>query len=182
MTLKSLRTMPWIGEDPVLDLANTVVREAGPGREDIDFFAEPELTEQWRARAADRRMAALPLDVLARLRAPVRAALEAVAEQRVPPADVRAELNRLAAAAPVRLRITEQGGLAEEETGGPAEAVAAREALVMVAGEQRQRVRRCSAPSCGMFFQARRRDQAWCSLGCGNRARSTRRQPKPARD
>ncbi|MFV0132048.1 CGNR zinc finger domain-containing protein [Streptomyces sp. HMX87] len=27
-----------------------------------------------------------------------------------------------------------------------------------------------------MFFLSRRHDQAWCSIGCGNRARSARRR------
>ncbi|MEV4230453.1 hypothetical protein AB0J81_25840, partial [Streptomyces bobili] len=62
MTIRDLHEMPWIGEDPVLDLANTVVVGAGPGRGDVDFLADRELTGRWRARAADRGLAALCLE------------------------------------------------------------------------------------------------------------------------
>lgn len=170
--------MPWIGEDPVLDLANTVVVGAGPGRSDVDFFTDRELTSRWRARAADRGLAALPLEELRRLRGLVRDALGTTAGQRPLTDSLRARLNELASAAPVVFRMTDDGLLGRQEQGGGADAVVARETLVLVAGPDRQRVRRCHAPSCGMFFLARRRDQAWCTLGCGNRARSTRRQPR----
>lgn len=172
--------MPWIGEDPVLDLANTVVVGAGPGRRDIDFFADRELTGRWRDRAAHRGLADLPLEELRRLREPVREALDATAGQRPLADGVRTRLNELASSAPVVFRLTDDGLLGQQDQGAGADAVVARETLVLVAGPDRRRVRRCHAPSCGMFFLARRRDQAWCSLGCGNRARSTRRQPREA--
>ncbi|WP_151480540.1 ABATE domain-containing protein [Streptomyces albicerus] len=180
MTIRDLQEMPWIGEDPVLDLANTVVVGAGPGRGDVDFLADRELTRRWRARAADRRLAGLPLEELERLRGLVRDALDATAGQRPLTDSLRSRLNELASSAPVVFRMTGDGLLAQQEQGGGADAVVARETLALAAGPDRQRVRRCHAPSCGMFFLARRRDQAWCSLGCGNRARSTRRQPRDA--
>lgn len=178
MTIRDLQEMPWIGEDPVLDLANTVVVGAGPGRGDVDFFADRELTRRWRARAADRGLAALSLEELEQLRGLVRDVLDATAGQRPLTDSLRSRLNELASSAPVVFRMTGDGLLAQQEQGGGADAVVARETLVLAAGPDRQRVRRCHAPSCGMFFLARRRDQAWCSLGCGNRARSTRRQPR----
>ncbi|ELS57171.1 CGNR zinc finger domain-containing protein [Streptomyces viridochromogenes] len=51
---------------------------------------------------------------------------------------------------------------------------------MLAAGPEQARLRRCPAPSCGMFFLARRRDQAWCSIGCGNRARAARRSEQRA--
>ncbi|MCJ1676199.1 ABATE domain-containing protein [Streptomyces sp. APSN-46.1] len=181
MTIRDLQEMPWIGEDPVLDLANTVVVGAGPGRGDIDFFTDRELTRRWRARAADRRLAALPLEELERLRGLVRDALDSTAGRNPLTDRQRTRLNELASSAPIVLQMTAEGLLGQQEQGGDAAAVVARETLVLAAGPNRQRVRRCHAPSCGMFFLARRRDQAWCSLGCGNRARSTRRQPQETR-
>jgi predicted RNA-binding Zn ribbon-like protein len=178
VTIRDLQEMPWIGENPVLDLANTVVVGAGPGRRDVDFFTDRELTRRWRARAADRGLAALPLEDLQRLRGLVRDALDAAAGPHPLADSVRTRLNELASSAPVVFRMTDDGLLGQQEQGGDADAVVIRETLVLVAGPDRQRVRRCGAPSCGMFFLARRRDQAWCSLGCGNRARSTRRQPR----
>jgi predicted RNA-binding Zn ribbon-like protein len=35
-------------------------------------------------------------------------------------------------------------------------------------------LRVCGAPSCGMFYRPRRRQQRWCSTPCGNRARFAR--------
>ncbi|MCP3757235.1 CGNR zinc finger domain-containing protein [Streptomyces sp. TBY4] len=178
MTIRNLRAMPWIGEDPVLDLANTVICGAGPTHADIDLFADAELTASWRARATERRLALLPLEDLTVLRDLTRAALDASAGQRALPESVRTELNELASAAPVTFLVTADGRLDQRDTGGPAQAAAARQALLLAAGPEQARLRRCHAPSCGMFFLARRRDQAWCSLGCGNRARSARRKPQ----
>ncbi|WP_267245564.1 ABATE domain-containing protein [Streptomyces sp. PR69] len=177
MTMRELREMPWIGEGPVLDLANTVVVGAGPGREDVDFFADGELAGRWRERAADRALAALPLAELERLRALVRGALEATAARTALPDGVRERLNALAADAPVVFRLAGDGTLEQRECGGGPAAVLARETLALTAGGVGARVRRCPAPSCGMYFLARRRDQSWCTVSCGNRARSTRRQP-----
>ncbi|NNJ06168.1 hypothetical protein HHX38_18845 [Streptomyces sp. PKU-MA01144] len=182
MTLRSLRAMPWIGELPVLDLANTVVRGTGTGDGDIDLLADPDLLASWRARAADRELAELPLGQLTDLRDPVRRALDAAARQAPLPDPVRTRLNALAARAPVTFHVDAAGRLTEQEAGGPAAAAVARQALVLAAGPEQARLRCCHAPSCGMFFLARRRDQAWCSVGCGNRARAraARRSGRPA--
>ncbi|MER7898812.1 ABATE domain-containing protein [Streptomyces sp. NPDC096046] len=176
MTLKNLHEMPWIGEHPVLDLANTVVCGAGPARGDIDLLADPELRASWRSRAADWALANLPLEELTELRDPVRAVLDAAARQARLPETARTRLNDLAASAPVTFQVEKGGRLVEREGGGPAAGAAARQALVLAAGPEQARLQRCPAPSCGMFFLARRRDQAWCSTGCGNRARSARRR------
>ncbi|PCG83132.1 hypothetical protein CIB93_26265 [Streptomyces sp. WZ.A104] len=180
MSLKNLREMPWIGERPVLDVANTVVVGAGHAGGDVDLLAEPELLASWREKACDRELADLPLEDLAELRVPVRAALDAAARQAPLPGLARVRLNALAARAPVTFRVDDAGHLAEREAGGPVAATVARQALVLAAGPERARLRRCPAPSCGMFFLARRRDQAWCSIGCGNRARAARRSEQRA--
>ncbi len=174
--------MPWIGELPVLDLANTVVRGTGTGDGDIDLLADPDLLASWRARAADRELAELPLGQLTDLRDPVRRALGAAARQAPLPDPVRTRLNALAARAPVTFHVDAAGRLTEQEAGGPVAAAVARQALVLAAGPEQARLRCCHAPSCGMFFLARRRDQAWCSVGCGNRARAraARRSGRPA--
>lgn len=182
MTLKSLRAMPWIGELPVLDLANTVVRGTGTGGGDIDLLADPDLLASWRARVSDRELAELPLGQLTDLRDPVRRALDAAARQAPLPDPVRTRLNALAARAPVTFHVDAAGRLTEQEADGPVAAAVARQALVLAAGPEQARLRCCHAPSCGMFFLARRRDQAWCSVGCGNRARAraARRSGRPA--
>ncbi|GAA4686256.1 hypothetical protein GCM10023347_46980 [Streptomyces chumphonensis] len=181
MSLQSLHAMPWIGEHAVLDLANTVVRGAGPDRADIDLLADPELRATWREQAADRALAALPVGELTDLRHPVRAALDAAARRAPLPASARTRLNTLAAHAPVTYEIGDDGRLTEREGQNPAAASVARRTLVLAAGEEQARLRLCPAPSCGMYFLARRRDQGWCSVACGNRARSARRHAARAR-
>ncbi|MFJ3597291.1 MULTISPECIES: ABATE domain-containing protein [unclassified Streptomyces] len=175
MSLKNVRAMPWIGEQPVLDLANTVVVGAGPAGADIDLLTDSGLLACWREKACDRELADLPAQDLTELRAPVRGVLDAAARQAPLPGPARARLNALAARAPVTFRVDDTGRLAEEEAGGPVGGSVARQALVLAAGPEQARLRCCPAPSCGMFFLARRRDQAWCSIGCGNRARAARR-------
>ncbi|UNZ21255.1 ABATE domain-containing protein [Streptomyces sp. 891-h] len=175
MPLRNLREMPWIGESPVTDLANTVLVGAGPAGEEVDLLADPQLLASWRDKAVDRQLANLPVDQLQELREPVRLALDAGARQIPLPGPARTRLNTLAAQAPVTFQVDDAGHLTECEAGGPVAAAVARQALVLAAGPDQARLRRCPAPSCGMFFLARRRDQAWCSIGCGNRARAARR-------
>ncbi|WP_282698362.1 ABATE domain-containing protein [Streptomyces sp. CC208A] len=175
MTLRNLHEMPWIGELPVMDLANTVLCGAGPAGEEVDLLADPKLLASWREKAADRELAELPLEQLKELREPVRLALDAGARQVPLPGPTRTWLNALAARAPVTFQVDDSGRLTECEAGGPVTAMLARRTLVLAAGQEQARLRRCPAPSCGMFFLARRRDQAWCSIGCGNRARAARR-------
>jgi predicted RNA-binding Zn ribbon-like protein len=49
----------------------------------------------------------------------------------------------------------------------------ARSAMELVATEA-ERLRRCPAPSCGMFYVSTRGSQRWCSTQCGTRARVAR--------
>ncbi|GAA3503270.1 hypothetical protein GCM10019016_103800 [Streptomyces prasinosporus] len=180
MSLKSLAEMPWIGEDGVLDLANTIVCGAGPRGGDLDLLTDDDLRASWRSRTVEPDLAVLPLERLVELRAPVREALDAATRQCPLPAAVRTLLNSLAAKAPVTFEVAEDGRLTEREGDGPVTGRIGRQTLVLAAGPERKRLRRCPAPRCGMFFLAHRRDQAWCSVGCGNRARSARRRPRPA--
>ncbi|GAB2510626.1 ABATE domain-containing protein [Nocardiopsis aegyptia] len=178
MALREFDDMPWIGhEHPVLDLTNTVVVGAGPGHGDIDFLTDPGLRAVWRARLGDRALAEEPTAELRSLRTLVRAAVDSVARGGAVPDHAREGLNALAAEAPVTVRLEADGRLGHTEAGGGARAALARRALELVAGEGRERLRRCDAPSCGMYFLRTRRDQAWCTVACGNRARAGRRRP-----
>ena len=179
--IQALHELPWIGEDPLFDLANTVLIGAGPAGRDIDVLSDPDLLSRWRERA-DPRLRGRALDTLLRLRDLIRQALGARADRPEAgpfrlPEQVRTALNTLAADAPVILRLDRTGQLGHTDTGGGVDAALARDTLTLVAGPDATRLRRCPAPSCGMFHLARRRDQTWCSVGCGNRARAARRRP-----
>ncbi|RVW05809.1 hypothetical protein EGT50_01175 [Rhodococcus xishaensis] len=166
--------MPWIGESRALDLANTVIVGANRG-EDLDFFADPSLTARWRQRVTDGRLARMPLDQLVELRSVVQEALDAADRSEPWSPQLRSRINSLAANAPLVLEMDESGTLRQVGREGPVEAEVARETLQLTAAPDSFTVRRCPAPSCGMFFVPRRRNQGWCTVRCGSRARSTRR-------
>ena len=179
MVIHALRDLPWIGEDPLFDLANTVLLGAGPGGSDVDVLADPPLLARWRA-LADHRLRDQPLEDLLTWRTLIRAGLATRADHggsAVVTEPLRDELNQLARVAPVAFQLNPDGHLDQLDHGGTIAAVLARETLVLIAGSQAQLLRRCPAPSCGMFYLARRRDQNWCTVGCGNRARAARRRP-----
>ncbi len=104
-------------------------------------------------------------------------------------------LNDLAAASPrfPRLRLLDgaYGGRPARRRAGRTQrtsvlASVARAAMHLLAGSDLARLRRCAAPGCVLFFLRERRRRAWCSDGCGNRARVARhydqhRRPGPAR-
>ena len=62
-----------------------------------------------------------------------------------------------------------QTGRAEQILGAIADA-----AIDLLTGPDRERIKVCPAPSCGMFYLAGKGDQQWCSASCGNRARVAR--------
>lgn len=53
-------------------------------------------------------------------------------------------------------------------------AAIARSAIALFSGPQRDDVRACGAPGCVLFFLKDHPRRAWCSDGCGNRARQAR--------
>jgi predicted RNA-binding Zn ribbon-like protein len=52
----------------------------------------------------------------------------------------------------------------------------------LVAGGGHARVRACGGPGCVMFFEESRSHRAWCSAGCGNRARVARHYERTRRE
>ncbi|RDI23143.1 putative RNA-binding Zn ribbon-like protein [Rhodococcus sp. AG1013] len=178
--IRDVDEMPWIGEGRALDLANTVIVGASRG-EDLDFFTDPALTARWRQQVSDDRLARMPLERLVELRAVVREALDAAHKSEPLPPHLRARINGLAADAPLVLELDEAGLLRQVGRGGPVDAELARETLQLIAAPDTFTVRRCPAPSCGMFFVPRRRNQGWCTERCGSRARSTRRHHRGGR-
>jgi predicted RNA-binding Zn ribbon-like protein len=181
-------TWEWLGQDPALDLANTVAVVNGVDR---DLLAPAGAYDGWAA--AEGAAAGLaPEDVagllearprVVRLREVIREALAAAAARRDLPVAAVAELNRASRAAPHwleldpavgRLRMCSRGRRADRLL-----ARYARSALQLLAADTGEQLRVCPAPSCGMFYRPRRPQQRWCSPQCGTRARVARHYHRP---
>jgi predicted RNA-binding Zn ribbon-like protein len=173
-------TWEWLGQDPALDLANTVAVVDGDERDLIAGVAE---YERWAAAEASALgfddveatalLAARPR-ILA-LRPAVRRVIAAAGREL--PRGAVARLNRASGSAPEWLVLdAATGSLARESRGRAADRVAAvyaRAAMALV-GDEAEGIRICPAPSCGMFYRPGRTDQHWCSPQCGSRARVAR--------
>jgi predicted RNA-binding Zn ribbon-like protein len=174
-------TWEWIGSEAALDLANTV---AVANDVEHDLLAPKGEFERWAEAAA--KSPALTLEEAAavrstrrrllELREPIREVVAAAAVGEVPPPAAVAKLNRVTRAAPSWVELGDDGTLRQRSKGTAVErllATYARSALA-IAADGPEGVRRCPAPSCGMFFRPRRRQQRWCSEQCGTRARVAR--------
>jgi predicted RNA-binding Zn ribbon-like protein len=176
-------TWEWLGQHPALDIANTVAIIDGDEHDLIPTVGE---YERWAAAEAlalgldDEESAALARarKQLLALRPAVRAVIAAAAAGRELPRAASAELNGASRAAPEWLEL--DPGTGELRRGGRGRdadrlvATYARAAMELVAARSTVDVRRCPAPSCGMFYRPGRSDQHWCSPQCGSRARVAR--------
>lgn len=187
-----------------LELVNTHFASGG---KPVDALATPDDLDAWLRANAELFHAgcldvALPMatpDLLERfrqLRAALQRLLTAVVDANLVDTAVARDdlqvLNDLAAAAPrfPRLRLLDGAYRLHDAEQADAEtsvlASVARAAMHLLAGSDVARLRRCAAPGCVLFFLRERRRRAWCSDGCGNRARVARhydqhRRPGPAR-
>jgi predicted RNA-binding Zn ribbon-like protein len=169
-----------------IELHNTRYARDGTG---VDALDDPVQARAWLA-AVSRRgaLSELPAgagptpDALRGLRAAIRMLVAAtVAARPLDPAAVAA-VNAACAAAPgvPRLRLTDDGPAVRETTFGDATraavvlAVIAADAIDLLAGPHRTKVRLCGAPGCVLAFVATHPRRTWCSDACGNRARQAR--------
>jgi predicted RNA-binding Zn ribbon-like protein len=176
-------TWEWLGQDPALDIANTVAIADGDEHDLIPTVGE---YERWAAAEAtalgldDEETAALvrARKQLLALRPAVRAVIGAAAAGRELPTAASAQLNGASRAAPEWLELDPgTGRLRRGVRGRDADRVGARyarAAMELVAAQPAVELRRCPAPSCGMFYRPGRSDQRWCSPQCGSRARVAR--------
>ena len=182
-------TWEWIGGEEALDVANTVAIANGV---EHDLLAPEGEFERWAAAAAkspaltpEEADAVLSArDRLLELRKPIRQVISATAAGEAPPPAAVGKMNRVTRAAPTWVELGDDGTLRARSQGTAVErllATYARSALE-IAADGAARLRRCPAPSCGMFYRPRRRDQRWCSEQCGTRALVARhyrpRRPK----
>ena len=174
-------TWEWIGLDEALDVANTVAVANGV---EHDLLAPDGEYERWAAAAAaspaldaDEGAALVPArERVLGLREPLRRVIAATAAGDPPPRPAVAELNRASRASPGWPELDAEGNIVERAQGSATDrllAVYARSALSIAAAGPR-RLRRCPAPSCGMFYRPTRPQQHWCSRQCGTRARVAR--------
>jgi predicted RNA-binding Zn ribbon-like protein len=172
---------PWLGAPLAVDLANSVAQiRPGVTR---DLLTSDEDLDGWLSGQAER----LPrvgegADRLAAFRE-LRDALHetlsaAAAGDSLPPRALQV-INAASARSDEHLRLTVRAGVPRAELDGSgtpldrALSTIARSAIELLASPERERLRVCPAPSCGMFFLGRP-DQEWCSTPCGNRARAAR--------
>jgi predicted RNA-binding Zn ribbon-like protein len=170
----------WLGEPLALDFANTVM--VVRGAKTVDLLATPSELESWLAAESDRlgesRSALRHIDEVLALRDAVRDVFSAVASSEPVPAAATRRLNATSRAAPVarRLQTAADGALAITDAPAGGDALdrllgsLARSAMEL-ATYDRDQLKLCAAPSCGMFFLGSRR---WCCPACGNRARVAR--------
>jgi len=167
----------WLGEPLAIDLANTVmvVRED----ETVDLIAAPEDLRRWleaeRGRLGEYAFQPAHLAEIRVLRDAIRELLGATAERRELPAQALDRLNAASAAAPVAPQLNGQLGAVERAEDEASidwlSGMLARSTIAVLAGAEREQLKVCRAPSCGMFFLGARR---WCCSACGNRARAAR--------
>ena len=171
----------WLGEPLAIDLANTVMTV--PRGETVDLLGGPDDLRRWTSAEEDRlgNYTFDPADLaeFRELRDAVRELLGAAAKGTGLPSPALRHLNRVSATAPVapQLIVGSDGneGVAEwtDTRDGLASALGqiARSTIALLSGSEREQLKICGAPSCGMFFLGARR---WCCSACGNRARAAR--------
>jgi predicted RNA-binding Zn ribbon-like protein len=175
----------WLGKELALDFANTVI-VVRPG-EELDGLATEAQLARWleleRDRLGPAPGAGARLGDFRRLRDALRRLLGAAADGRELSAADVAVMNEASAAAPrvVQLRgvavVESRADTAEDAVLG---AIAA-SAVELLGGTDRELVRVCEAPSCGLYFLPARERQQWCTPSCGNRARVARHYARRAR-
>jgi predicted RNA-binding Zn ribbon-like protein len=173
-----------IGEPIVaVDLANTVAAPGSPAGDDLLSADRGAEAWWWIQRARVPRGDPPDIRSLRRLRAAIRAMIEALVDDRpVPPAPV-SDLNFFMQSAPAstRLRLAGAELRAEKqwhpEFGGNSRLafIATQAAEFLSDPSQVRRLRRCANPACSMIFIAVNPRRSWCAPGvCGNRVRVAR--------
>ena len=171
----------WLGQPLALDLANSLP-QIRPART-RDLLSSDDDLDRWLATQAGR----LPflgrdserLAAIRELRDFLHEALSAAAGGDPLPGRATRALNAASARCDGHVRLRIRDGMPKAELTGSgtpldrALSTIARSAIELLASPDRERLRTCSAPSCGFFFLGRP-DQEWCSIPCGNRARAAR--------
>jgi predicted RNA-binding Zn ribbon-like protein len=178
MRSANLDGWPWLGAPLGVDLANSLA-QVRPGHTRDLLRTEDDL-DGW----LDHERARIPIPKPSRERLPafrvlrdaLHTALVAAARgERPPPSAIKA-INAASARSDGHVRLVHRDTADYRGTGTPLDqalSAIARSAIELLTSPDRQRLRVCPAPSCGMFYLGRP-EQEWCSTACGNRARAAR--------
>ena len=173
----------WLGDPLAVDVANTVQLR---GEAYIDLLQTPADLAEWAYRETSRIPALLDpvrpdqLTHFLRARDSILALLRSAAGDNTPPQAAVDTLNAILVDRPVIRLLTPAGEVGDVhllDRRDPVEdlvAEAAFDAVELLHGPDRDRLKLCLAPSCGQLYLRHRTNQRWCSDDCGNRARGAR--------
>ncbi|HVJ01496.1 MAG TPA: ABATE domain-containing protein [Sphingomonas sp.] len=164
------------GGHPALDLVATRIGRLKPVQREL--LAEPGDLARWLVAAglAEEGLTADAADL--ERGQDLREAVHAIVDARLagrgdPPGEV-ARLNAIAAGSPAMLRLGLDGRVHTEGDATARLAALAREAVLLLGGDQALRIRRCEADGCAILFldTSRSGERRWCSMKrCGNKAK-----------
>lgn len=185
---------PLLGEPLPIELGNTAYAVRGRPQDGLQI---PEHLAAWlrdtRARLplplSDTDLEDVNDDDLAwarELRDAIRSLAASVVDQRYPDQDAVATLNRITREIPLwhEMRVDPEPHAVIRANGRPVAAVLAAvadAAIGLFTGPLRQELYACQGPGCVLYFIRDNPRRAWCSAGCGNRARAARHYTKTRR-
>jgi predicted RNA-binding Zn ribbon-like protein len=172
-----------LGEPIVaVDLIDTIALPGSPTA--ADLLSDDSVAIWWRLESARVPPGDLPdIYALRRLRAALRAAIEALIDAGPVPEETIADLNFFMQSVPVSTRLTHAGTRLRTETrwhqeyGGNTRLafIATQAAEFLSDSAKASLLRRCANPVCSMIFVAVNPRRSWCVPGvCGNRVRVAR--------
>ncbi len=161
--------------------ANTRYAQRG---QPVDLLATVRGLQGWLSdNGLPGRVSARDVAAFQELRETARRLLTALTTMTTPAAADVAALNESAAAAPLWPELVVRASRATDpvvvrrSAADPVPlslALLAGSVVELLTSDRRARVRACGGPGCVMFFEQTRERRAWCSAGCGNRARVAR--------
>jgi predicted RNA-binding Zn ribbon-like protein len=164
------------GGHAALDFAATLARrlKADPR----ELLAAPEDLARWLVAAgmaeSPTKVSNADLVAARALREAVYALAEAQIHGRAPAGQDVATLNRLADGPAAVPWLDDEGSAHWRGDAAALLALLAREAVLLLGGADRARIRQCEAEGCALLFldMSRAGDRRWCSMqGCGNKAK-----------
>ena len=173
----------WLGDPIAVDVANTVQLRGGTY---VELLQTPADLAEWADRETSRIPALLDpvrpdqLTCFLQARDAILALLRSATGGSAPPRAAVDTLNSILLDRPAVRLLTSTGEVGAAhllDRRDPVEdlvAGAAFDAVELLHGPDRDRLKLCPAPSCGQLYLRSRTNQRWCSDDCGNRARGAR--------